>query len=142
MNSILPPHPQQGGLPIWYPPISIKWIMTAAMIFIGSVATKIDNSVRQQIVSPLGFFMTCLIAVIIFQRGFPPGAFAVLFMLLMIWMAESVGKYNEGFLNASNTVDWVTNSKKWFVEKVLKEHPVAIQERDVITYPVSGFSSV
>lgn len=128
--------------PIWYPPISIKWITTFILIFVGAVADRIESDVRKQIVSPLGFFMTSVIAVIVFQRGFPPGAFAILFMLLMVWSAQTLEECKEGFLNASNTVDWVTNSKKWYVEKVLKEHPIGIQERDVITYPVSGFSSI
>jgi hypothetical protein len=35
-------------------------------------------------------------------------------------------------------MDWVTNNKKWYVEKALKESPVAIQEKSVNTYPISS----
>jgi hypothetical protein len=57
----------------------------------------------------------------------------------MIWSSHIAT--SEGFLNATNTVDWVTTSKQWFVERVLKENPIAIQEKDVATYPISGFSA-
>ena len=72
--------------------------------------------------------------------GFPPATFAILFFLLSVWLIE-VSSKAEGYLNASETVDWVTNSKRWYVEKVLKERPMAIQEKDVSTYPVSGLSA-
>ena len=78
-------------------------------------------------------------ALTVYQYGFHPMAFALLFFLLMVWSAEQSQK-SEGFLVASNTVDWVTNSKRWFVERVLHERPVGIQEKDVNTYPVQGAS--
>jgi hypothetical protein len=43
----------------------------------------------------------------------------------------------EGFVPAG-ALDWVTTNKKWFVEKVLMERPVAIQEKEVSTYPVQA----
>jgi hypothetical protein len=70
---------------------------------------------------------------------YTPVAFALFFFLLAMWSAHVSSK--EGFMNASSTVDWVTNSKRWFVEKVLMEKPLAIQEKDVATYPVSGLSA-
>jgi hypothetical protein len=69
--------------------------------------------------------------------GFVPGAFAVLFFLLMVWSAHK-SKQTEGFLNASNTIDWVNNSQRWFVEKTLKENPKGIQEKSVDTFPIQG----
>jgi hypothetical protein len=57
----------------------------------------------------------------------------------MVWSAEQ-SQNTEGFLSGVNTVDWVTNSKRWFVEKVLHERPLGIQEKDVNTYPIQGSS--
>jgi hypothetical protein len=71
---------------------------------------------------------------------FSPGAFAIMYFLLIAWSLQLTSK-QEGFLNASNTLDWVTNSQRWFVEKVLKERPIAIQEKGVDTFPVQGASS-
>jgi hypothetical protein len=38
----------------------------------------------------------------------------------------------------AGALEWVTNNKKWFVEKVLKEKPIAIQEKEVPTYPIQA----
>jgi hypothetical protein len=123
--------------PIYYPPVSVKWIITGLIVFVGAVANKISSEMRQKFAHPFGFFLTSLAALAMYQLGFPPAAFAILFFLLMTWSAEVSAK-QEGFLNASPTVDWVQNSKRWFVEKVLKERPLGIQEKEVLTLPVQG----
>lgn len=146
--------------PIWYPPVELKWIGTGLIVFAGAVANRVKPHVRTIFTSPAGFFLTSVLAVAMFKYGFKPAAFAILFFLLNIWAAgvaaqteelrgvggrggAAIGGYTandynlEGFLNASNTVDFVTNHKRWFVERVLKEDPIAIQEKDVSTYPVN-----
>lgn len=124
-----------GGMvkPIYYPPIEFRWIVTILIVFFGAVSNRLSPNVRQLFVHPIGFFITALAGVGAFQVGFAPGAFAILFFLLSVWATQFA---NEGFLSASNSVDWVTNSKRWYVEKVLKERPLAIQEKNVSTYPV------
>lgn len=143
MNPSMPStFPGIGGKigPIWHPPIESRWILTGLIVFAGAVAKKLNPSILKAVASPIGFFLTVLIALAIFKEGFPPGAFAVLFFLLMVWLNQTV-REEEGFLNAHNTVDWVTNSKRWFVESVLKERPVGIQDKDVRTFPVQGASA-
>jgi hypothetical protein len=129
-----PPGSQPMGV-IWHPPIATKWIVTIIFIFLGAVANRIPHRIRYYVIQPVGFFLTSLAAMGCYWGGFYAGTFALLFFLMSVWSAEASSA--EGFLNASNTVDWVTNSKKWFVEKVLKEQPLAIQEKDVSTFPVS-----
>lgn len=126
--------------PIWYPPVATQWIITVLIVFVGAVANRIPHVVRTLYTNPLGFFLTGAAAIALLRFGFAPIAFAVLFALLSIWAVEQFDT-PEGFLNGSNTVDWVTNSKLWWVEKVLKESPVAIQDKDVDTYPVQGSSA-
>jgi hypothetical protein len=156
-GGFLPPMP-----PIWYPPIELKWIGTGLIVFAGAVANRVQPRIRNLFTSPTGFFLTALASVLMFKYGFKPAAFAILFFLLNAW-AASIAEASEGwrggggggaaigghtandyalepFLNASNT-DWVTNHKRWFVERVLKEDPIAIQEKDVRTYPVAGASA-
>jgi len=121
--------------PLWYPPVEAKWAMTMMVVFAGAVANKISGDVRRFFTNPLGFFITAVVGFIVFEYGYPPLAFAIFFFLLSLWSVQQSVKA-EGFLVATNTVDWVTNSKRWFVEKVLKERPVGIQEKDVNTEAV------
>lgn len=132
MNPPPPGHSPTG--PVWHPPIHSKWIAVAIIVFLGAVANRIPHAARFYIIQPVGFFIISLAAMASYWYGFYAGTFALFFFLLSIWTAEA--KSPEGFLNASNTIDWVTNSKKWFVEKVLKEQPLAIQEKDVSTFPI------
>lgn len=124
--------------PLWYPPIETKWILTILVIFVGAVANRIPYNIVKNLSGPFGFFFISVVALGVFTI-FPPGAFAILFLLLSVW-AVATTKQQEGFLSASN-IDWVTNSKRWYVEKVLHERPIGIQEKDEPTYPVQGASA-
>lgn len=123
--------------PIWHPPISVIWIATCLVVFAGAVANRINPSVRRIFTSPAGFFGTTLAALVCLKFDAIPLGFAILFLLLSVWAVQQFQGI-EGFLDGSNTVDWVTNSKRWYVEKVLKERPVGVQEKEVSTYPVQG----
>lgn len=125
--------------PLWHPPISGLWIATCLTVFAGAVANRVDASVRSIFTSPAGFFGTTVAAIVCLKYDAVPLGFAILFLLLSMWAVQQfTNKRTEGFLDGSNTVDWVTNSKRWLVEKVLKERPLGIQEKDVSTYPVQG----
>ena len=131
--------PPMNFTPLWHPPITVNWIVTILIVFMGAVSNRLRTDIRKYFTNPLSFFILSMGALTVYQYGFHPMAFALLFFLLMVWSAEQSQK-SEGFLVASNTVDWVTNSKRWFVERVLHERPVGIQEKDVNTYPVQGAS--
>jgi hypothetical protein len=163
MNPASSPLPGVGGgfpaIPIWYPPVSMKWLATGLLLFLGAVAHRVKPHLRQYFVTPFGFFGTAVLAYVLYESVFPPMAFALLFVLLMMWSAqmsneegwrgggggEAIGGRAAGsgeevdmFLNYSD-MDYVNNNKRWFVERVLKEKPLGIQEKDVATYPVSGY---
>ena len=125
---------------VWHPPIEIKWMIAIFIVFVGSVANRINPEILRVFTNTIGFFVTGLLALASFYFGFIPGAFAIIYFLLISWSLQLTSK-PEGFLNASNTMDWVTNCQRWFVEKVLKERPIAIQEKGVNTFPVQGASS-
>ena len=119
--------------PIWHPPIASKWIVSIIIVFMGAVANRLPTRVRSLVLQPVGFFLVSAAALGSYWMGFLPGTLAILFFLLSVWATNATTA--EGF--ALNTpTDWVTNSKKWFVEKVLKERPVGIQEKDVSTFPI------
>jgi hypothetical protein len=164
MNPPPPGTPVGGGfpnIPIWYPPMSAKWIVTALVIFAAAVSNRFKPSFRSLFASPIGFFLTSVLAFLTFKFGFPPLAFAILFFLLNMWAAHTSEGYAdvvkdrmecdksaasaypqffEGFLGASD-IDFVTNEKRWFVERMLKEHPEAIVDKSVQTTAISGFSA-
>lgn len=141
MNTQAPfPGGSMNFTPIYYPPVAMKWIVTGLIVFAGAVANKIRPEIRQKVTSMFGFFTISLLALAAYQVGFPPAAFAILFFLLSAWSAQ-ISYKAEGFLTATNTVDWVTNSKRWWVEKVLKERPTGIQEKEVNTLPVQSASN-
>jgi hypothetical protein len=121
--------------PIWYPPITVKWIVTCLIVFAGAVAPRIPDNYRSYVAHPLGFFAIAIGSLAMYQWGFPPAAFAMMFFLLAVWSAHQA-RETEGFLNAAPAVDWVNNSKRWYVEKVLHERPLGIQDKEVSTYPV------
>jgi len=118
--------------PIWYPPVGTKWIITLFIVFAGAVANRLKSDIRKMIVSPPGFLLISLLA--LYVLDFPPLSFAILFFLLSVWVAEQ-STATEGFLSGLPIVDFVGNNKRWFVESVLKERPMGIQEKDVQTYP-------
>ncbi len=138
MSSMQPP-PGVGGFlfngkPLWHPPISVSWILTIVLLVISANSEEISPEIRKLILHPIGFFVTVLCGIMSYDYGYPHVCFALLFFLLMVW---SISKRKEGF-SPSGTLDWVTNNKRWFSEVVLKEKPIAIQEKDVTTYPVQG----
>ena len=52
---------------LWHPPIATKWIFTALIVFAGSVANRIPIQIRKVFTHPLGFFLTALVAISIYQ---------------------------------------------------------------------------
>ena len=125
--------------PLWYPPIESQWIATILLVFCGAVAGRIPQTIRSYIIKPVVFFTIALLVMVCLHFQLIPVAFALSFFLLAVWSAQLSSK--EGFLDGASTLDWVTNSKRWFVEKALKEKPVAIQDKDVSTLPISGLSA-
>jgi hypothetical protein len=129
-----------GEDPIWYPPISAPWIVSILLLIAAVNVEALPDMVHRTVLHPAGFFVLFLVALGAYDAGFPPAAFAILYFVLIMWTARQ--KRMEGFHSVSGTMDWVTTSKRWFVEAVLKEKPMGIQEKDVNTYPVQGDNSL
>lgn len=142
MNAAIP-FPGGGGAmtrPLWLPPVDVRWIYTALIVFGAAQADRLQPELRARLTHPVGLFAILLAALGLYNAGYKPAAFATVFFALMIWSTDMTRK-TEGFMDAAPTLDWVTNSRRWFVERVMKERPVAIQERDVATYPIAGASA-
>jgi hypothetical protein len=127
-----------SNIPIWYPPISVPWILTILLLIGAANVDALPPTVHRILTHPFGFFMTFMIALSAYDSGFAPATFGILLLLLMTW---SYKQRTENF-QASGTVDWVTTSKKWFVEAVLKEKPMGIRDKDVVTSAVQSDNSL
>lgn len=146
------------NLPLWMPPLSFKTIATISFVIGATQADKLPSQLTKFLLHPLGFILTSLIAISAFEYNSPTFAVALILLLLSIWAANkssinnTVNDYSnktfmpfstESFVpySPSGTIDWVTEPKKWFVERVMKENPLAIIAKDVHTYPVQTESS-
>lgn len=147
-----------NSIPTWMPPLSFQTIATAVLIIAATQADKLPNQLTRFIVHPLGFVLLSLIAISSFEYGAAPFSVALILLLLSVWAAKKTSRdltseysnktfapfgLHENFTtySPSGTIDWVTEPKKWFVERVLKENPLAIVAKDVQTYPVQTESS-
>jgi hypothetical protein len=132
--------PQQAGAPIWMPPIQVEWIGAATLVILGGNIEKLPENYHAILCHPLVFLFGMIVSVGLAAFKMLPLSLAVAFFLvnvvrLMPKKEITIPGKKEGFV-PSGAIDWVTTQKKWFVEKVLLERPVAIQEKEVVTYPI------
>jgi len=151
MSSSLPPgaHFMKGGFRVqvddlfhkYEPPIMIltALLMITAVVFL----EKIPVEIRKQADTLLGRLLllgfTVLVTVLF---GWPLGILAVIMSVLIIG-AGSVSpvkkSVTEGFSSEMN-VRLIPSKHKWFVEKVLGENPLLIEDQTVDTMAVQDLS--
>jgi len=121
-------------------------IVAAILIVMGANIEIVPDKYRIYIANPLAILVGMLIAAGFAALGMIPLAFATAFALVnlvrIIPKKPSAARkgspgVKEGFV-PSGAIDWVITNKKWFVEKVLMERPIAIQEKEVSTYPIQA----
>ena len=137
-----------NATPIWMPPLSFATLLTIVCIIGATQADKLPATIPATLLHPVGFILTGLIAISLYEYNSVPLAVSLILLLLSVWAAHhtisKVPASSEGFLPfvPSGTIDWVNDDKqKWFVERVLKETPMGIQDSKVATYPVQTESS-
>jgi hypothetical protein len=133
---------QQATSPTWLPPIQLDWIIATILVFLGANIEKVPEKYHTQLANPLIFLVGMLFSAGLASQKQMLYAFAVAFLLVnlvrLMPVKQPPGKMKkEGFI-PSGTLEWVTTQKKWFVEKVLNESPIAIQDKEVSTYPVQA----
>jgi len=137
-----------NATPIWMPPLSFATLVTILCIIGATQADKLPSVIPTTLLHPVGFILTVLIAISLYEYNSVPLSISLILLLLSVWAANhSVNKVpasSEGFFPfvPSGTIDWVNDDKqKWFVERVLKETPMGIQDKNVATYPIQTESS-
>lgn len=111
------------------------YVLILIFLAIGFVK-QIPVELRGQAGTPLGrtflFFLTVVLAA---HVSWVNGLLMAVLTLLLLSLSPRGS--NEGFEPAINdSLKLVTDKKKWFVEEVLKENPVAIDKEAVKTYPI------
>lgn len=144
---------QQAGVISLGPPIGSHIIVALVLIIFASVIELIPQEYHALLTNPIIFLVGMLLAAGLASINLIPLAFAVAFLLVNLLrimpkkpikssvpkiINPGINETKEGFVIPSGTIDWVNNKKKWFVEKVLMEKPVGIQEKEVSTYPVQA----
>lgn len=94
----------------------------------------LDNVVGSALIFSLPFIITYLV-------DWPTGLLAAV-VALIIFTRLDIPDTKEGFVNESEYVNGITtklvsNSHRWFVEKILGERPIAIADDRVVTKAVS-----
>jgi hypothetical protein len=131
------------------PPISLYNFIGLLFIMAGAFIENVPLAYHKYLTNPLVFICGMFISAGLASVKQMPIAFAVAFFLVNLLRIMPITAANkkaaaaapgvkEGFFQPAGTIDWVTTQKKWFVEKVLKEKPIAIQEKEVETYPVQA----
>lgn len=151
MSSSLPPgtHFMRGGFRVqvddlfhkYEPPIMILTglVMTIVIVFLD----KIPLEVRKQADSWLGrLFLLGFTVLVISLFGWPLGILAALMSVLIIGAGsvEPVTKQVEEGFSSEMNVRMVPSKHKWFVEKVLGENPLLIEDQTVDTSAVQDLS--
>jgi len=100
---------------------------------------KVPAKVRYYLSSTVGRLLSVALLYTVYTfLGFVP---ALLFTMAiaLTWSNRPLSKPVEGFLSSIKTTS--INTNKWFVERVLGEHPVEIREDRVDTDSVQDLSS-
>jgi hypothetical protein len=119
------------------PPIMI--LIGLLMIIVIVFLEKIPLEVRRQADTTLGrALLLTFTTVVVLLFGWPLGIVAGLMSVLLIG-AGSVEPLKEGFSSEMN-VRLIPSQHKWFVEKVLGENPLLIEDQTVDTSAVQDLS--
>jgi hypothetical protein len=137
--------PQIGGVQEQMSDLLSKYgpptqVLLLLVIFLGVVfLPKLPTELADQSDTVYGrLFHSGLVYFVTQTYGWPTGIVMALFSALLISAGSNQrlpGSIKEGF-NSDITI--IDSSHKWFVEKVLGENPLLIEEENVITMPVQS----
>ena len=113
-----------------------------ALILIIVFKNQIPPSIYEQADSFLGRLLAIFfVALVTIHFDWVVGLLAAVAVALLIGLPKRTS-FKEGFGSGGETsVQVIPTLKKWFVERVLHENPVAIEEEKVITSPVQNDST-
>jgi hypothetical protein len=117
-------------------------LLTGIVIILSIVfGTEIPTPIRNQADTTIGrLFLLGIVAIITQYFGWPLGILAALSAVLFIGVDGMHKQRVEGFLPDPMAVRVIPTKHKWFVEKVLGENPLIIEDQTVQTKAVQDYS--
>ena len=118
----------------------IKIYVLVGLILAITFVKQIPIAIRSQAGSILGrlFLFSATLAMAEYY-SWTNGLLMAVLSLLLLSMAPRPSR--EGFQSMPANLRLITDNKKWFVERILKENPVAIEEEKVKTSAVQDSSN-
>ena len=112
-------------------PLPINWLSAVLILIVAARPDGLPSSIRKVLTSWLGIIGLFAGGLVLFvsQHIICTAVFILMFALL----AEEHKKNKREYFDNQITTDIVTSRKKWLVEQILDERPLAISDRMVVT---------
>ncbi len=105
-------------------------VLSLGIVFVKQIPIEI----RSQAGTTLGRIFLFLATIVILETySWVNGLLMALLVLLLISLSP---RTSEGFQTIDDSLSLITDRKRWFVEEVLKERPVAIEKEKVRTQAI------
>jgi hypothetical protein len=127
--------PSLSLAPLLQSPLSVVYAVLLALLIVYS--SLVPNDVRLFADSLLGRILGILwVYLAVEGLGWLFGLFTALAFLMILYLSPRPSFSTEGFHGSSGVVEKERIGRRWFVERVLGEDPVAISTEKVTTLPV------
>jgi uncharacterized membrane protein len=117
-------------------PFSTIWFSAILVLIVAVRPDSIPVEGRAVLTSWLGLGGLFGTGIFIFVKE--PILGTAVFILMFALLAEKHKRFNRENFTSEIQTDVVTSNKKWLVEKILDERPIAISDKTVTTYPASN----
>lgn len=119
----------------YFQSILLYIVLTVLIIFKGQIPPVIYEQADSFLGRLLAIFFVASVTI---HYDWILGLLAAVFVALLLGLPKA-GSLREGFGSGGETaIQVVPTNKKWFVERVLHENPIAIEEEKVVTSPVQN----
>jgi uncharacterized membrane protein len=114
-------------------PFSVPWFTSFLILIVASRPDSLPSDIRSVLASWLGILGTFALGLVAFMHHRILGT--AVFILMFALIAEHHKQTKKEYFDNDQITDIVTSRKKWLVEKILDERPIAIVDKQVTTYP-------
>jgi len=114
-------------------PFSVPWVASFLLLIIAARPDSLPSDIRRVLASWLCILGVFGLGLLTFMHNRILGT--SLFILMFALIAEHHKQTKMEYFDNAQITDIVTSKKKWLVEKILDERPVAIVDKQVTTYP-------
>jgi len=112
-------------------PLPINWLSAVLILIIAARPDGLPSSIRKVLTSWLGIIGLFAGGLVLYVNQ--PIIGTAVFILMFALLAEEHKKNKREYFDNQITTDFVTSRKKWLVEQILDERPLAISDKMVVT---------